>query len=102
MKLTEICCAIQALAVELHQAGAIRPEADTKFSALRTAIDQAVEAADTAEKAAEQPAPPSALEFYQAVNDQIDKLVHAVEAVGVVVDHTGDQVSDLAAKLKAA
>lgn len=100
MKITELLLAIKCLATDLHESGAVRPDHHTKFSALRTSIDQAVDAADQAEQSTAQPAPPGAPEF-AALVDQVEQLRHSIEAVGVVVDHTGDQVEAIAAKMAA-
>lgn len=78
------------LCAELHAAGAVRPEHSEKFAMLRTGLDQANDLA-TAE------IPPAAPDVaaYAALAATVEALGHQLEAVGVIVDHTGDQVQSL-------
>lgn len=83
--------ALVGAAAELQAVGAIRPDHETKWGALRVALDQANDAAQALDQAADQatPATPDAAAFEQ--------LGHQVETLALTVDSLHDEIAALRA-----
>lgn len=90
--LVALIAGLVGAAAELQAVGAIRPDHETKWGALRVALDQANDAAQALDKAADEAAPttPDAAAFEQ--------LGHQVETLALTVDSLQDEIAALRAE----
>ena len=89
--LVALIAGLVGAAAELQAVGAIRPDHETKWGALRVALDQANEQAQSLDKAAAdaEPSNPDAAAFVT--------LGHQVETLALTVDDMRDQLAALVA-----
>lgn len=93
---TALVAAVAALvgaAAELQAVGAIRPEHETKWGALRVGLDQVNDAAKALDQAADQaqPATPDAAAL-SALAERVSQIGDVLELNGTLLDRLADKI----------